>query len=151
MATRALPLPRFDHLTYRGNSKHTRYGWLRLTPAFSVHLISDLIRSLPPNACVLDPFCGTGTTALVCAEEGIASATTDINPFLLWLGAAKCSQYSAEEIAEAGRIAQQAVKAIRSSNGTQPWIPPLFQIDKWWDGPLLEKIGKARAVIEAHS
>jgi hypothetical protein len=150
-AIRALPLPRFDHLTYRGNSKHTRYGWLRLTPAFSVHLISDLIRSLPADARVLDPFCGTGTTALVCAEEGIESATTDINPFLLWLGAAKCSQYSAEDIAEARRIAQHAVTVVRSSNGTQPWIPPLFQIDKWWEASLLEKIGKARAVIEEHS
>lgn len=151
MATRAIPLPRFDHLTYQGNSKHTRYGWLRLTPAFSVHLISDLIRSLPSNARVLDPFCGTGTTALVCAEEGIQSATTDINPFLLWLGATKCSQYSTKEIDEAGKIAQQAVQVIRGSNGTQPWIPPLFQIDKWWDGPLLEKISKVRAVMEDHS
>jgi hypothetical protein len=150
-AIRALPLPRFDHLTYRGNSKHTRYGWLRLTPAFSVHLISDLIRSLPADARVLDPFCGTGTTALVCAEEGIESSTTDINPFLLWLGTVKCSKYSVQDIAEARRIAQEAVNALRSSNGTQPWIPPLFQIDKWWDSPLLEKIGKARAVIEEHS
>ncbi|MGA8735981.1 MAG: DNA methyltransferase, partial [Terriglobales bacterium] len=96
-ATRALPLSRLDHLTYRGNSKQTRYGWLRLTPAFSVHLILDLIRSLPSDARVLDPFCGTGTTALVCAEEGIEAATTDINPFLLWLGAAKCSQYSVQD------------------------------------------------------
>ena len=150
-AIRALSLRRFDHLTYRGNSKHTRYGWLRLTPAFSVHLISDLIHSLPSDARVLDPFCGTGTTALVCAEEGIEAATTDINPFLLWLGAAKCSHYSAQDIADAGRIAGHAVTAVRSTNGTQPWIPPLFQIDKWWEAPLLEKIGKVRAVIEEHS
>src|SRR6185312_15418343 len=99
MAISVLPLPRFDHLTYRGNSKQTRYGWLRLTPAFSVHLIADLIRALPPDARVLDPFCGTGTTALVCAEEGIESETTDINPFLLWLGAAKAAEYSANDIA----------------------------------------------------
>jgi len=150
-AIRALSLPRFDHLTYRGNSKHTRYGWLRLTPAFSVHLISDLIHSLPPDARVLDPFCGTGTTALVCAEEGVEAATTDINPFLLWLGVAKCSHYSVQDIAEARRVAQQAMTVVRSSNGTQPWIPPLFQIDKWWEAPLLEKIGKVRAVIEEHS
>jgi hypothetical protein len=151
MAIRALPLPRFDHLTYRGNSKHTRYGWLRLTPAFSVHLILDLIQALPSNARVLDPFCGTGTTALVCAEEGIASDTTDINPFLLWLGAAKCRQYSAPELAEAHEVAQQVVAALRSTNGREPWLPPLFQIEKWWDATLLEKIGKVRAVIEERS
>jgi SAM-dependent methyltransferase len=151
MALRAIPLPRFDHLTYRGNSKQTRYGWLRLTPAFSVHLIADLIRALPPDARVLDPFCGTGTTALVCAEEGIASETTDINPFLLWLGAAKAAEYSADDITAARRIAAHAVDVVRSSNGTEPWLPALFQIEKWWDGQTLEKIAKIRAVIEQHS
>jgi len=151
MAIRATPLPRFDHLTYRGNSKHTRYGWLRLTPAFSIHLILDLVRALPLNARVLDPFCGTGTTALVCAEEGIVSETTDINPFLLWLGMAKCAEYSREERAEASDVAEQVVRALRSSNGREPWLPPLFQIEKWWDGPLLEKIGEARAVIQEQS
>ena len=151
MAIRALPLPRFDHLTYRGNSKHTRYGWLRLTPAFSIHLILDLVQALPSNARVLDPFCGTGTTALVCAEEGIASDTTDINPFLLWLGAAKCRQYSAPELAEAHEVAQQVVAALRSTKGREPWLPPLFQIEKWWEPTLLEKIGKVRAVIEERS
>jgi|ERR1700733_637657 len=151
MAIRALPLPRFDHLTYRGNSKHTRYGWLRLTPAFSIHLILDLIQALPANARVLDPFCGTGTTALVCAEEGIDSDTTDINPFLLWLGAAKCRQYSAKELAEAHGVAHEVVAALRSTNGTKPWLPPLFQIEKWWDGPLLDKIAKVRAVIGERS
>lgn len=27
-----------SHFTYKANLKHTRYGWLRLTPAHSVHL-----------------------------------------------------------------------------------------------------------------
>jgi SAM-dependent methyltransferase len=151
MAIRALPLPRFDHLTYRGNSKQTRYGWLRLTPAFSIHLIADLIRALPSNARVLDPFCGTGTTALVCAEEGVAVETTDINPFLLWLGATKAAQYSANDIAEARKVSDDAVDVVRSSNGMQPWLPALFQIEKWWDSQTLGKIATIRAVIEEQS
>jgi len=138
-------------LTYRGNSKHTRYGWLRLTPAFSVHLILDIVRSLPKGARVLDPFCGTGTTALVCAEEGVASETTDINPLLLWLGAAKCASYSPDDVRQAKGGAEAVVRAIRGVNGREPWLPPLFQIEKWWSGPLLDKIGKARAVIEEQS
>lgn len=149
-AIRAQALPRFDHLTYRGNSKCTRYGWLRLTPAFSIHLILDLVRSLPTGARVLDPFCGTGTTALVCAEEGIKADTTDINSFLLWLGTAKCARYSANDLAQARDTANAIVRALRSANGRKPWLPPLFQIEKWWDAPVLEKIGKARAVIEEH-
>src|SRR5258707_739316 len=106
-------VPRFDHLTYRGNSRHSRYGWLRLTPAFSVHLIQDRVRGLPIGARVLDPFCGTGTTALVCAEEGVQSETTDINPFLLWLGRAKCASYSTNDLHEARKVSGDILRAIQ--------------------------------------
>ena len=37
----------------------------------------------------LDPFCGTATTALSAAYHGHGSVTTEINPFLVWLGQAK--------------------------------------------------------------
>jgi hypothetical protein len=44
----------FDHLTHRANLKHTRYGWLRLTPAYSVHLVDrkQLNRSI--FSCAVD-------------------------------------------------------------------------------------------------
>ena len=148
MQTETKVVPRFDHLTYRGNSKHSRYGWLRLTPAFSVHLIQENVRGLPDGARVLDPFCGTGTTALVCAEEGVEVETTDINPFLLWLGRAKCASYSTNDLIETRMASEAVLRAIRSTNGVQPWVPPLFQIEKWWSAPILEGIGKARAIIE---
>lgn len=77
---------RLDYLTFKGNLEHTRYGWLRLTPAHSIHLISDLLNTESgKEPVVLDPFCGTGTTALVCAERGIECDTTDINPFLRYV------------------------------------------------------------------
>src|SRR5882757_4635753 len=82
-------------LTQKANLKHTRYGWLRLTPAYSVHLVSDLLDDMElSNGVILDPFCGTGTTALVCAERGIRADTTDINPFLVWLAQTKCANYT---------------------------------------------------------
>src|SRR5437764_9637134 len=95
------PPGRLDHLTFRGNLEGTRYGWLRLTPAYSVHLVSELLerhRREVGAPVVLDPFCGTGTTALVCAERGIPCDTLDINPFLCWLAAVKTRPYSRSEI-----------------------------------------------------
>jgi hypothetical protein len=145
--TKAL-IERFDHLTYRGNSKHTRYGWLRLTPAFSVHLVLEIVRNLPKTALVLDPFCGTGTTALVCAQEGIQASSTDINPFLLWLAHAKCRKYTADELETAKEAAETVSRVILNRNGVEPWIPALFQIEKWWDTDTTTLLGKARAAIE---
>jgi hypothetical protein len=85
---------------------------------------------------------------LVCSEEGVLAETTDINPFLLWLGRAKCASYSSNDLLEARRASQDVLNAIRSTNGVKPWVPPLFQIEKWWGPPILEKVGKARAIIE---
>ncbi len=62
--------------TFHGNVRDTRYGWLRLTPAYSVHLVRELLDArAKPELPVLDPFCGTGTTLLTCAELGIACTT----------------------------------------------------------------------------
>lgn len=137
-------LGRFDHLSFKGNLKHTRYGWLRLTPAYSIHLIGDL---LPSTGRVLDPFCGTGTTALVCAEKGLLCDTTDINPFLLWLTTAKTRKYSEHHLdvftAAAGDIANH----IRD-HGDDKWTPSLFQIEKWWDAPTLASLSRAMHAIK---
>lgn len=102
------PVGRQDHLTFKGNLKQTRYGWLRLTPAYSVHLVGDLIDELPSlGTKVLDPFCGTGTTALVCAERGVDGQTTDINPFLIWLTNAKTAVYENSAIETFAEVARQ--------------------------------------------
>lgn len=126
-----------EHLTQRANLKNTRYGWLRLTPAYSVHLVSELLDShIETDPIVLDPFCGTGTTALVCAERGIESDTTDINPFLIWLGTAKTRNYEKADVSEFDYFAEKLIGEV--GIGVEPaWLPEIHQIDKWWDWPVL--------------
>lgn len=142
---------RLDHLTYRGNRKNTRYGWLRLTPAFSLHLVQGMIQRLPRSARVLDPFCGTGTTALVCAEEGIECESTDINLFLLWLAEAKCTAYSSDDLEQARIGSNHVTASLRSKDASKSWIPQIHQIDKWWEPSVLEKLAKMRGIIEEQS
>ena len=138
-----------NHLTFKGNLKHTRYGWLRLTPAHSVHLVSEMLdRHEGRHEAVLDPFCGTGTTALVCAQRGIASATTDINPFLLWLTRAKTRSYSEEVLTAFRRAALEVSDAIQDKQRGAAWTPPLHQIEKWWDTPTLHALSRAMCVIQ---
>lgn len=125
---------RSEHLTFKGNLDHTRYGWLRLTPAYSVHLVSELINAhTRTDSIVLDPFSGTGTTALVCAEQGIECDTTDINPFLLWLSQTKSHLYNIQELDALKTASRMVVDAIRNPRDTPLWTPPLHQIEKWWD------------------
>jgi DNA modification methylase len=139
----------FDHLTHRANLKHTRYGWLRLTPAYSVHLVAELLTAHATNsdAVVLDPFCGTGTTALVCAEQGIPATTSDINPFLLWLTRAKTRAYSERELAALQPAARQIGEQVAGAPHEPVWTPPLHQIEKWWDAPTLTTLSHLMQAI----
>lgn len=65
---------REPELTFKHNLKNGRHGWLRLTPAYSVKVVEQLLDQVPDVTHVLDPFSGSGTTGLVCAERGIHSA-----------------------------------------------------------------------------
>lgn len=132
------------HLTHKANRKQSRYGWLRLTPAHSVHLITELLgQHTTAVEPVLDPFCGTGTTALVCAECGLSCDTNDINPFLLWLTAAKTQKYTEADLAALERTSELIRLAMAESSGANAWTPPLHQIEKWWEEATLGALGRA--------
>ncbi|HEY3234978.1 MAG TPA: DNA methyltransferase, partial [Polyangiaceae bacterium] len=136
------------HLTFQGNLRQTRYGWLRLTPAYSVHLVRELLdQHWKPEARVLDPFCGTGTTALVCAERGIRCDTADINPFLLWLTRVKTTPYPSDLLEQANASGKLVERAIRCANGAPPLVPPIYQIEKWWSSEVLSALGRGMAAI----
>jgi hypothetical protein len=134
-------------VTFRGNLQSTRHGWLRLTPAYSVQLVRELLlartrQDLP----VLDPFCGTGTTLLACAEAGIECRTVDINPFLRWVAEAKSRPYAARDVTRAAGLVDEMARAAERGRG-RAWVPALHHIDKWWDERTLDGLSRAFAVI----
>lgn len=138
---------RKDHLTFKANREQGRHGWLRLTPAYSVHLVHDLIAQCDPSSLILDPFCGTGTTALVAAQLGRRCHTIDVNPFLVWLANAKCAHYSADEVAAAEAAATQNIVAAIGNDvdGRSPqllWTPLIKDIHKWWDADTLQTLAQ---------
>src|SRR6267142_457190 len=99
-------------LTFKQNRQQGRHGWLRLTPAYSVRLVEQILDEFAPHAdVVFDPFSGTGTTALCAAYRGKTGIATDINPFLVWLANAKASSYDEVAIASFKHAAQLAVQS----------------------------------------
>ncbi len=136
------PLPsttthsRKEHLTFKANTKQGRHGWLRLTPAYSVHLVEELVSTCSQGDLVLDPFCGTGTTALACTQSRITCHTVDINPFLVWLANTKCAGYSVEAIEIARTALDKALLAVNNEY-LSAWTPPIKDINKWWESDIL--------------
>ncbi len=135
-------------VTFRGNLRSTRHGWLRLTPAYSVNLVRELlIRRSRPELPVLDPFCGTGTTLSTCAELGIDCASVDLNPFLAWLAGVKSRHYSEADLSRGRALVGRMALAAAKGRG-RSWVPDLYRIDKWWDEASLDALSRAFAELE---
>jgi len=119
-------------LTFKANMGLGRHGWLRLTPAYSARLVSQLIRD-DPRGPLLDPFAGTGTTVLSAAEYGVEAHGVDINPFLIWLCETKALNYGPTAIAEAARrFRYAATQAAQDIGSSPPWLPQMNNVEKWW-------------------
>ena len=133
--------------THKPNLKTGRHGWLRLTPAYSVKVVEEVIERREQPIRVFDPFCGTATTALSAAYHGHQAVTTDINPFLVWLGRAKTARYSADDIDSTRDACRRAVFLVRAKDALAVPIPPIHNIERWWPAPALAFLCQLRAAL----
>jgi len=73
--------------------------WFRFKEAFSPKFVADTIASLPYTVDrVIDPFGGSGTTALTCGFLGANSVSIEVNPFLADLIASKVAAVRPSEL-----------------------------------------------------
>lgn len=75
---------KFDRrsVSYQLNKKDVLHSWLKYKEGFSADLVNILLDEMGAveGDIVLDPFMGSGTTALVCQMRGINSIGYDIMP-----------------------------------------------------------------------
>jgi hypothetical protein len=127
-----VPLRQRADYTHKYNLKTGRHGWLRLTPAYSVRMVEELMDHTRSHLRVFDPFCGTATTALSAAYHGHDAATTDINPFLVWLGRAKTDHYSAQTIGRTRDACVHVLDLVNCNKNKSASLPPIHNIERWW-------------------
>jgi hypothetical protein len=133
--------------TYKFNTSTGRHGWLRLTPAYSLKIVEELISRHSQPKRIFDPFCGTGTTVLSAVYHGHEGVTTDINPFLAWFARAKIACYTPGEIANARDACAMAISmAKKKASGSAP-APPIHNIERWWAPKTIEFLLRLRAAL----
>ncbi len=133
--------------TFQYNQKLGRHGWLRLTPAYSVKLVTEIIKQIPKGSYILDPFSGTATTGLVAAEHGLYADCFDINPFLIWLGNVKCRQYAKKDIEFLEKGISQALTNCKYLVDQECWTPNIHNITRWWSNESLKVISALRQAL----
>ena len=135
--------------THKYNCHSGRHGWLRLTPAYSVKVVDELLSGFHGDSIrVLDPFCGTATTALCAACRGYSATTVEINPFLVWLAAVKTARYSAAEIQTTRQACAKALALAEKRDFTSMPEPPIHNIGRWWDSDARVFLCRLRPAIE---
>lgn len=147
MSIRAELRQRADY-THKFNSKTGRHGWLRLTPAYSVKVVEELIEACHDPVRVLDPFSGTATTALSAAYHGHEGVTTDINPFLVWFGTVKITHYSANDLKRTQDACTIAIDLVKTRRAAPVPPPPIHKIERWWPAHVLDFLCSVRGAID---
>jgi hypothetical protein len=68
-----------------------RHRWYFFKEAFSPDIVTHAITetSCKPGDLVVDPFSGSGTTALEAARNGLSARGSEVNPFLAFVGRTK--------------------------------------------------------------
>ncbi|WP_217481466.1 DNA adenine methylase [Achromobacter pestifer] len=136
-------------MTFRANMGVGRHGWLRLTPAYGVRIVRERIAAMPSDSVILDPFSGTGTTTLAAAERGHFGQSTDVNPFLVWLGNTKLKNYSEDVLLDALEAARSLIDAHPHSNHHENlWQPNIHNIERWWSPGALQALKILRHGID---
>lgn len=105
------------------------HQWYRFVLSYPPHLVRDYLKrfELGPGSCVLDPFCGTGTTLVECKKLGVSSIGVEAHPMAHF-----ASQVKVDWAPDPGRLLAHAEKVARvartvlEQDGIQdtPKVPP---------------------------
>jgi hypothetical protein len=147
-------------VTFKGNFDYPIHRWFRLTPSFSPELVADILAhwNLPPTAKVLDPFCGVGTTTLVCQERGLSSCAVELNPLLYFVAKVKTTPLrnltdlavAAKEVMTQAQSHFSILKTLDAATfliDYHDWIPKIQNVTKWWSPLILKKLVAIRMAL----
>ncbi|MFC7334428.1 hypothetical protein [Rhodocista pekingensis] len=123
--------------TNAGTQEIPFQGWRHFKEAFTPEIVRRAISSSPvPVSKSLDPFGGSGTTALCSQFLGVRPATIEVNPFLADLIEAKLCSYDLHSLAsEFGSWINFSASDHVNPNEFFAGLPPTFvepgKNDRW--------------------
>lgn len=102
-------------------------GWRRFKEAFAPEIVQLAASEVGDAASIIDPFGGSGTTALAAQFLGIRPTTIEVNPFLADLIEAKICRYDMDQLVKGyARVAEAASGKFVDPGQLISTSPPTF-------------------------
>ncbi|MBC3476602.1 MULTISPECIES: hypothetical protein [Pseudomonas] len=112
--------------TNAGAEKLPFQTWRHFKEAFAPELVARAVNESHRSvrSCI-DPFGGSGTTALACQFLGVEPVTLEVNPYLADLIEAKLASYDSAALTHDFGHIIRAVRNMRNAHDLS-WLPPTF-------------------------
>jgi len=127
------------------------HDWYRFVLSFPPHLVRTYLDrfGVTVGQCVLDPFCGTGTTLVECKKLGIASVGIERNPMAHFASQTKLdwSMNPDRLVAHAEEVAAIASVRLRADGLSDEAQPSPASNGATLAGPLRELPPEGRAIL----
>lgn len=134
--------------------------WRHFKEAFAPEIVFEAVRSsVAPISTCLDPFGGSGTSALACQFLGVEPTTIEINPYLADLIEAKLTTYDAERlVSDLGAVLRAANRVDGCARAerlpatfVEPGVESRWLFDHGVSGRILAIVDAIEALsIESH-
>jgi len=133
----------------RQSTRYSVHGLHEYKGKFNPQVVRALLNilGLKSGDCLLDPFCGSGTTLVECAHLGISSLGLDLNPLAVYITNAKLLALSigAERLGTAvDRVVRAAQRKRQLCNGSDE---RQRYLRSWFSNDILDSIENLRATI----
>jgi hypothetical protein len=159
------PPPRFARrgrreTTFKGTLDEPIQRWFTITPTYAPALVADCAAHLGagPGERYLDPFSGSGTTAVWCRLSGRPCTAVEWNPALHFVSLVKAGWTAEPDALAAAGAAFAAAWAAATPepadaaaylSAHQEYVPGISHPQRWWAIPALAELTAARATLAA--
>lgn len=132
-------------VNFSSNESVPYHQWFKYREGFAGELITELISmsGALPGECIIDPFCGSGTTNVVAILNGYDTLGLDVNPMSAFLANAKVDHYSRKDLEQvASHLSELKVFT------THTYKPTYEDIRKYFNSHNFDELVKIKSFID---
>lgn len=133
-------------------TRYSTHGIHEYKGKFNPQIVRVLLNifSPSPDAKVLDPFCGSGTTLLECTHLGIKSLGIDINPLAVFIANTKQKAVKIDVALLKKYLEQLENDIIKSQFSISDSTPRLLYLKQWFPKQQLGELEKLRNILTTY-